>query len=161
MDVEYVRNVFAIMYGSNAAAEEVFEVAKRSWDHSDKLFNRTFHDVIEAEIGGEERTALFTVDLSRVQNIIRHIAHALYFVETRSPALTKIDVFCGFHSRKSLHGELDGTEKLGTMLAGADYVDRTTPYPDVFAYKMHRGKDCVIFAMQFFGTLWCYAWLKV
>src|SRR6266487_4809319 len=73
MDVEYVRNVFAIMYGSNAAAEEVFEVAKRSWDHSDKLFNRTFHDVIEAEIGGEERTALFTVDLSRVQNIIRHI----------------------------------------------------------------------------------------
>jgi hypothetical protein len=42
LDIEYVRNVIAGSYGTNAQAEQTFEVAKRSFDHSSALFHQTF-----------------------------------------------------------------------------------------------------------------------
>jgi hypothetical protein len=157
-DVEYVRNVICIMYGTNAAAEEVAEVAKRSWDKSDKLFYRTFRDVKRAEVDGEGEVAVFKIDLLRVKTVVNAIAHALYYLETSTPAPGDFDVFCGFHSEKSLRGKRDDTEELGRTLAGAKYEDRPTPHPEVFQYKVHDGKYVVIFAMGFYEAVWCYAW---
>lgn len=160
-DVEYVRNVVCIQYGTNAAAEEVFEVAKRSWDHSEKLFQRTFHDLQVAKIAGEGEAGLFTVDLQRVKAVVSAIAHAVFYLEFGQPAPGAFTVFCAFHSITSLQGDPDGTEKLGQMLAGAKYVHRQTPYPEVFQYKVHQAKDCVVFALGFYERLWCYAWVKI
>jgi hypothetical protein len=159
-DVEYVRNVICIQYGTNAAAEEVAETAKRSWDHSEKLFAKTFHDIEAAEVIGEGEIGLFTVDLARVKNVVSAIAHALYSLDFGKPAPANFEVFCAFHSKASLQGKPDGTERLGKMLANAKYEDGSTPYPEVFEYKIHHGKDCVVFALGFYEKLWCYAWIK-
>src|SRR5215510_6190671 len=53
-DVEYVRNVVCVQRGSNAVAEESFEVAKRSWTRSPGLFHQTFHDVQAIVLEGEQ-----------------------------------------------------------------------------------------------------------
>lgn len=159
-DVEYVRNVICILYGTNAAAEEVSEVAKRSWDNSEKLFNKTFQDLAIAEVDGEGEIGVFTIDIRRVKTVVGAIAHALYFLELKVPACASFDTFCGFHSKKSLAGQPDGSEGLGSMLTGLLYEDRLTPYPDVFREKIHDGTDFVAFAMNFYEALWCYAWAK-
>jgi hypothetical protein len=159
-DVEYVRNVICIQFGTNEAAEEVAAVAERSWDRSEGLFKHTFHDMHGATVDGEGEVGVFTVHLPRVKHVVAAIAQALYFRETESNADTDFEVFCAFHSKNSLQGLPDGTERIGTMLASLEYTGRPTPYPDAFAYRIHRGRDVLVFAMCFYERLWCYAWFR-
>jgi hypothetical protein len=160
-DVEYVRNVICIQYGTNTAAEEVAEVAYRSWDRSDGLFKRTFHDIQTATVDEEEEIGVFSVDLARVERVVAAIAQALFFLEIRTTPPAEHEVFCAFHSQASLQGRPDGTERIGAMLSRAAYTYRTTPFPEVFRYGIHHGGDVLIFAMGFYERLWCYAWFRV
>lgn len=160
-DVEYVRNVICIQYGTNTAAEEVAEVAYRSWDRSDGLFKRTFHDIKSATIDEKEEIGVFSVDLARVKRVVAAIAQALFYLETGTTPPADHEVFCAFHSQASLQGRADGTERIGAMLSEAVYTFRATPFPEVFRYGTHRGRDVLIFAMGFYERLWCYAWFRL
>jgi hypothetical protein len=159
-DVEYVRNVFCIQYGTNTAAEKVAEVAERSWDNSEGLFIRTFHDFREATVEDEGEIGVFSGDLARVKRVVAAIAQALYFLEIGSNSPTEFEVFCAFHSLKSLQGLTDGSERIGEMLASLTYTTRPTPYTDGFGYRIHRGRDVLVFALGFYERLWCYAWFR-
>jgi hypothetical protein len=157
--VEYVRNTFAIQYGTNSAAAEVAEIAKRSWDHSEKLFNRTFREFGVAEVisdDGSEETGVFRFDMVRVDRVIAAIAYALFFLEKRQQWFGSFEVFCGFHSERSLQGFPDGTEARGKWFSSLPYLQRTTPYPDVFKYGMYEN-DELVFALNFYERLWVYA----
>jgi len=158
-DVEYVRNIFAIQYGTNSAAAEVAETVKRSWDHSEKLFNQTFREFGVAQVtssDGSEETGVFRIDVARVERVITAIAHALFFLEKRQQWFGSFEVFCGFHSERSLQSLSDGTEARGEWFASRSYVQRATPYPDVFEYGIHEN-DELVFAMHFYARLWIYA----
>src|SRR5713226_181962 len=75
-DVEYVRNVISTQHGcTNKAAAKAFETAKRSFDKSVKLANRTFRDLRRVLVEGQE-TGAFPVDLARHKNVMRAIAYA-------------------------------------------------------------------------------------
>jgi hypothetical protein len=158
-DVEYVRNIFAIHYGTNAAAAEVAKVVERSWQHSEKLFNRTFREFAVAEVvseDGTEETGVFRIDVPRVDRVITAVAHALFQLEKGRQWFGTFEVFCGFHSLQSAQGLADGTEPRGRWFASLDYVRRQTPFADVFEYRVHEN-DELVFAMNFYERLWIYA----
>lgn len=158
-DVEYVRGVMCIQYGTNKTGEEVFEKAKGSWDKSPKLFNRSFDGMVKAEVvNGEnsEEIGVFEMDLPRVKNVMSALAHALYYREKGHAWHGNFDVFCAFHSKKSLQGLPDGSERVGNWLAARKYIPRATLHPDVFEYQIHDEAE-LIFAMRFYGGPWIYA----
>jgi hypothetical protein len=158
-DVDYVRGVLCIQYGTNAIAEEVFATAQRSWDHSPKLFNRTFEGMVEAEVVGGEQTeeiGVFTIDLRRVKSVMCAIAHAVYYAERGHAWAGTFEIFCAFHSMESLQGLPDGSEKTGTWFAARPYAKRPTLHADVFEYQVHESNE-LIFAMRFYGGPWIYA----
>jgi|GEM_PF-3463721 len=159
-DVEYVRGVLCIQYNTNATAEEVAEKAKDSWDHSPKLFNRTFDGMASAEVhGGEmvEEIGIFTVDLPRVKRVVAAIAHAIYYLERGHAWPGTFEIFCAFHSEKSLQGLPDGSEERGRFFCARPYVIRETLHPDVFELQVHESPEELIFAMRFYGGPWIYA----
>jgi hypothetical protein len=159
-DVEYVRGVLCIQYNTNATAEEVSERAEASWDHSPKLFNRTFEGMLSAEVvGGEtvEEIGVFTVDLPRVKRVMEAIAHALYYLERGHAWPGTFEVFCAFHSERSLHGLPDGSERRGRLFCARSYSVRETLHPDVFELRVHASEPELIFAMRFYAGPWIYA----
>jgi hypothetical protein len=158
-DVDYVRGVLCIQYGTNPTAEEVMETAKRSWDHSPKLFDRTFAGIVEAEVlGGAMPVTIgvFKIDLARVKTVMRAIAHAIYYIERGHAWAGTFEVFCAFHSEKSLQGLPDGSEEVGNWLARREYAERATLHPDVFEYQIHDSDELII-AMRYYGGPWIYA----
>lgn len=159
-DVEYVRNVLAIQYGTNSVAEEVFERAKASWDHSPKLFNRTFHDFQTAEVAGAataEEIGVFTIDLPRVKRVVEAIAYALYYREKGRAWPGRFEVFCALHSEQSLQGQPDGSEARGRFFCARPYEVHPTNHPDVWELQVHQSEQELIFAMRFYGGPWVYA----
>jgi hypothetical protein len=159
-DVEYVRNVLTIQYGTNTVAEEVSERAKASWDHSPKLFNRTFHDFQTAEVVGAataEEIGVFTIDLPRVKRVVEAIAHALYYLEKCRSWPGRFEVFCAFHSEHSLKGLPDGSEARGRFSSARSYDARATNHPDVWELQVHESEQELIFAVRFYGGPWLYA----
>jgi hypothetical protein len=159
-DVEYVRGILCCQYGTNATAEEVFEKAKASWDHSPKLFNRTFNGTATAEVlGGEivEKIGVFTADLPRIKRVVKAIAHGIYYIERGHAWHGTFEVFCAFHSEKSLQGLSDGSERRGSFFCARPYALRETLHPDVFELQVHESPDELIFAMRFYGGPWMYA----
>lgn len=148
------------LHGTNAVAEEVAERAKASWDHSPKLFSRTFHDFQTAEVVGAataEEIGVFTIDLPRVKRVARAIAHALYYREKGRSWPGTFEVFCAFHSEESLHGRADGSEARGRFFCARPYEVRTTNHPDVWELQVHESEQELIFAMRFYGGPWVYA----
>lgn len=78
-DDEYVRNVLVTFAGCNELASGFLsDKAKRSFERSHKLLQRTFQNVIWTEYNGK-KTAAFELDLDRVERTIHKIAAALYF----------------------------------------------------------------------------------
>ena len=152
--------MLCIQYNTNATAEEVAEKAKASWDNSPKLFNRTFDGIVSAEVhGGEavEEIGVFTVDLPRVKRVVEAIAHALYYLERGHAWAGTFEVFCAFHSEKSLQGLPDGSEARGRFFCARPYVVRETLHADVFELQVHESPEELIFAMRFYGGPWIYA----
>ncbi len=100
LDVEYVRNVIATQLGTNATAEQILEVAKRSWDYSPALFALTFHD-IEAVIVRAQEIGAFSFDLARVKSVMTAVAHAVVNRDFGRQYLGEWCVFCAtLRSRK-------------------------------------------------------------
>lgn len=160
-DVEYLRGILCCQYGTNAVAEEVLEKAKASWDHSPKLFNRTFDGTMRAEVlGGEttEEIGVFKADLPRVKRVVEAIAHAVYYIERAHAWHGTFEIFCAFHSEESIQGLPDGSERRGRFFCARPYEVRQTLHRDVFELQVHESAGELIFAMRFYGGgPWLYA----
>src|ERR1044072_8217726 len=77
LDVEYVRNIIVTDINSNQVARDMFaDKVLRSYKRNKKLVRRTFQQVREATIGGQE-TAIVRLNRTRFNPIIRGIAFAL------------------------------------------------------------------------------------
>ena len=149
--IEYVRNVLAIQYGTNAVAEEVSDRAKASWDHSPKLLKRTFSDFETAEVVGAattEEIGVFTIDLPRVKRVVEAIAHGLYCRGKGRYRPGTFEIFCAFHSEQSLPGLPDGSEARGRFLSARPYEPRMTNHPNLWELQVHASEHELIFAMR-------------
>ncbi len=155
LHVEYVRNVIATQLGTNARAEQILEVAKRSWDYSPALFARTFHD-IETVILQAQETVAFSFDLPRLKSVMSAVAHALAYREFGRQYLGDWHVFCAtLRSRKPT----PDWDNLRTMLTGAAYEPVVTAHPDVFEYGIHRTKPVgFIYRLVFYEGFIAFAW---
>ena len=154
-DVEYVRNVICIQRGTNATAEEAFEVAKRSWDRSPALFHRTFHDLRGVEIGGEE-TGIFPFDLARVKRVILAVAHALAYRDFGREYIGQWHVFCATLLSRTPAPKWND---LRNMLMSAQFEPIATPKPDVFAYAIHRTEPVgVIYRLTLYEAFVVFTW---
>jgi hypothetical protein len=159
-DVEYVRGILCVQYGTNATGEQVFEKSKNTWDHSPKLFDRSFSGMGSAEVMDDDKTeeiGVFKADLPRVKKVVEAIAHAVYYLENGRSWPGKFEIFCAFHSEKSLRGLPDGSEAQGNFLANRPYATRQTLHPDVFELRVHESERELIYAMRFYGGPWIYA----
>jgi len=94
---------------------------------------------------------------SSIEAVAEAIAHALYYIEKGRSWPGTFDIFCTFHSRHSLQGLPDGTEKLGKWYASRPYEDRLSLHVDVFQHKIHESSSELVFAMCFYGRIWVYA----
>jgi hypothetical protein len=154
-DVEYVRNVIVTQLGTNATAENILEVAKRSWDHSPALFARTFHDFGRVTVQ-EQQTGAFTFDLVRVKSVMSSVAHALAYRDFGRPYLGDWQVFCATLRSRKPAPDWDDFRKL---LGGGAYEPVVTPHPEVFEYGIHRTKPIgLIYRLVFYGGFIVFAW---
>ena len=109
---------------TNRTAEDVLEVSKRSWEYSQALFDRTFHDFGAVNIQGEE-TVIFTFDLARVETVMTAIAHALIYRDFGRSYIGDWAICCGtLLSRKPA----PDSEKLRATLP----TRRTRVYPYLY-----------------------------
>jgi hypothetical protein len=154
-DVEYVRNAVSIQAGTNAAAEEAFEVAKRSWKYSPSLFRQTFQELRPTLLDGAE-VGIFPCDLDRLRTVMVAIAHALAYRDFGREYVGLWRVFCS-----SLHPDRPSPQRdrLRGMLDGARYINIPTPVPAVFTYGIHRMRPRgFIYKFVFYGGFVVYAW---
>lgn len=159
-DVEYVRNVLSTQHGSNAAAAEVFEATKRSFDHSPKLRSRTFHDLRPVVVDGGE-TGAFPVDLQRHKRVMSAIAHALYFHGYGRKHRGDWRIFTpSFGYASTVHdGQPDPWENFRKLLESGHYTPMPVPHPEVFEYDvldMEQGQ--MMFRFRFYGGVVVHAW---
>jgi hypothetical protein len=108
-------------------------------------------------VASSEEIGAFKVDLARVKRVMEAIAHAVYYLERGQSWPGTFEIFCAFHSEKSLQGLPDGSERQGNFLAARPYVVRETLHPDVFELQVHESAAELIFAMRFYEGPWIYA----
>jgi hypothetical protein len=155
LDVEYARNAISIQLGTNPTAEDIFEVAKRSWGYSPALFNRTFRGFGTVEVKGI-KTGAFPIDLQRVEAVMNAVAHGLAYRAFGRGYIGAWRVLCATLRSRTPAPEW---EKMRSMLAGATYERVAVPYPEVFSYGIHRTNPTgFIFRLLFYGGFVVYAW---
>jgi hypothetical protein len=155
LDIEYVRNVISIQRGTNATAEGVLEVVKRSWDHSPALLNRTVRELRAVHVEGEE-AGVFPIELQRVKSIMVAIVHALSWRDFRRAYIGEWHVFCA--TLGSLR-PLPDWDNLRRFLHDAVYEPIKVPAPEVFEHGIHRTNPVgFIYRLVFYGGFVVYAW---
>lgn len=158
LDIEYVRNVIAGFHGTNAQAEQMFEVVKKSFDRSPALFYQTFGDFETIVVNGEE-TAKFTFDLERVKSVMRAIANAIYFKDYGESYDGLWNVFVtSLKSWEDFAGEPNQWEPFRNLLATIQFAEKPVPQPAIFMYAVHEMPDGFVFKFVFYGafTIHCF-----
>jgi hypothetical protein len=154
LDVEYVRNVISYQYGTNTTAEEVFEVTKRSWEHSPKLFERTMKGFETALVDGEE-TGAHPLELDRVKLVLSAIAHALAYRDFGREFIGEWRVHCSTLRSKD---PAPKWRKFRRLVESGAYNTIETPYGEVFTLGIHKTKPHgFIYRMVFYGAFVVYA----
>ena len=159
-DVEYVRNAICIHYGTNTAAKEVFEVAKRSYDHSPALFNRTFSEIAAIRVNGEE-VGQFPFDLARVKAVVNAIVHALSYRDFGRQYIGQWRVFCAtLRSPADVPPEnVAKWDRRRRTLETVPYTSVEVPEPEVFSYGIGRLDDGgFAYRLVFYGGFVVYSW---
>jgi hypothetical protein len=156
LDIEYVRNIIAGFYGTNAEAEQPFEVAKRSFDRNPALFNQTFGDVRAIEFNGEQLGA-FTVDLERMGSVMKPIANAIYFKEYGEGYPARWNIFvASMRSREDAAGQSSQWQSFRNLIAGIQFVAKPVPQPAIFKYSVSEMPREIAFEFIFYGTFTVY-----
>src|SRR5947209_13125350 len=130
-DIEYVRNFIVSMSGTNEVAAELFDTAKRSYDRSPKLFQRTFQKY-RPVLRESVEVAAVPMDFSRLETVIKAIAYALYHKDNKpskfildwrvfSPTLQSANVVFGVGP--------DGWAETRELLGNTNFVDFPVPDP--------------------------------
>jgi hypothetical protein len=152
LDIEYVRNLISCTYGTNAEAEQTFDIAKRSFDRSSALFHRTFSDLEQIHFNGEE-TGTFSVDLERVKSVMRPIANALYFIDSGEPCRSVWKVFVtSLRSQANIDGLPSQWTELRGLLSSIQFLAKPVPQPDIFTYAMGKITGGVVYELVFYGS---------
>jgi hypothetical protein len=161
LDVEYVGNVIASLYGGNEQAEQMIGTAERSFDRSPAFFYQTFGLFEEVSIDGQT-TVAFPIDLERLKSVIRTIASAIYFKDQGRKYPASWTVFAtSLKSYKNLEGEPDGWERLRTLLDNAQFDTMHVPQPDIFTYSVCEMPDVLIYRLVFYGGFTVHVWEPV
>jgi len=158
LDVEYVRNNICGQHGTNLIATRVFEIAEASYDHSPKLFNRTFSNVQKIDFQGEE-TGAYPIDLPRLKKVMKAIAFAMYFQDFGKRHEGDFDVFsASLYSWSNLyHGVPDGYENLRAVLSASFFKPMPVPQPKVFKYGTSRpGEGQIHYKFEFYEGFLVY-----
>lgn len=149
-DIEYVRNVIAGSYGTNAQAEQTFEVGKRSFDRSPALFYQTIGDFETTVVNGEE-TGVFKFDLERVKSVMEPIANAIYFKDYGEGYVGKWNVFItSLMSREDLAGQPNQWQPFRDLLGTLQFVAKPVPQPAIFRYAVCEIPGGVVFEFVFY-----------
>jgi hypothetical protein len=160
-DVEYVRNGIVSHRNCKGTAQELAQsVTFRSFERSAALFFRTFSGARPVFIDGEE-SAVYTFDLSRLRQVMKAIAFALYFRENGKSYEGDWHVFSPtLVSDTDLRGIPNKWQNLRDYLSTAPFILRATPEPAVFRYGLHIFDDNVHFAyaLEFYGGFHVYVW---
>jgi hypothetical protein len=150
MDVEYVRNIISPFNGTNTMAEMVFEATKRSFDHSPKLLHRAFGDIRPIDFNGE-KVGIFSVDLARIDSVMRAIASAVHLKEYGKKYVGQWQVFvASTKSQEDLNGQLAPWQEFRLLLASLQFVQRPVPQPKVFEYSISLLPDGLVFKFAFY-----------
>lgn len=130
-------------------------MAKRSWDYSTGLFNRTFREFSVTAVDGEE-AGIFPFDLTRVQAVMDAIVHALAFRDFGRTFIGEWHIFCATLLSRRPTRDWD---KLRHTLAGARYDTVSTPAPDVFQYGIRKTHPIgFICRLTFYAGFVVFAW---
>jgi hypothetical protein len=152
LDIEYVRNVIAGFYGTNAEGGRTFEAAKRSFDRSSALFHQTFRDFERMPFNGEE-AATFRVDLERVKSVMRPIANALYFLNYGERYKAQWNVFVtSLKMRADLAGDTTKWQSFRDLLSSFQVVAKRVPQRDVFTYAIGEISGGIVLELVFYGS---------
>jgi hypothetical protein len=128
------------------------EKAMRSFEHSPKLFHRTFADAKPIIVNGEE-TEVFTFDLPRYKTVMEAIAYAVYFKMFGKTYRGSWAIFSPSMVSQSalLEGKPDGWDEYRRMLLQVQYAEVPTPQPRIFELGIHRwNEDQLIYAFVFY-----------
>ncbi|HEY6803604.1 MAG TPA: hypothetical protein VI306_08500 [Pyrinomonadaceae bacterium] len=152
-DVEYVRNVITSHISANDAGMVHFQdKAIRSFEHSPKLFHRTFATARPVVLAGEE-TGVYNFDLPRHKTVMEAIAYAVYYkMFGKSYPGSWITFTPSAVSQTALlEGRPDGWDKYRQVLRQIRYTRVPTPQPKVFQLGFYQwNEDQFIFAFVFY-----------
>lgn len=149
-DVEYVRNAVVSLAGLNETGELLIDKAKRSFDHSPALFERTFRSFVVHS--REEQVGTYKFDLKRLDKVMRAVVQALHYRDQGQKWGPWLVFVPSLGSESSLiHKTADGSENLRDLLSRIPYVDRFTAEPEVFTYGSHALDWGWVYQLTFYG----------
>ncbi len=160
-DVEYVRNVLVSFQQVNGVGLSLWEKARRSFERSPRLFNRTFRELwpVQTPVG---ETGVFRVDLSRLKEIMRGIARAVHYKNTGTTHSEGWEVFSPtMHSQRSLRGQADQWQAMRGLLGILPFTRMPTPVPEVFQCDVWRDDTGIVYRFTFYEGVVIYAHAKL
>jgi len=161
-DVDYVRNVICGQSGTNDVAAQVFETAKRSYNHSPALFAQTFGEVRTVVVDGEE-TGAFPIDLPRHRAVMKAIAHALYYRDAGERHDGGFEVFSpSIHHRDNIYGgRPDPADGFRRYLESGRFKAMPVSEPRVFKYGvLDIGEGQLLYRFEFYEGFVVNAWTR-
>ena len=138
-DVEYVGNVIVMHISTNNAARSHFHgKVLRPFTRSEKLFLRTFKDVKTMIFDGKE-TGIFTLDMSRFNQVMDSIARAVYYKNFDRSYAGRRGIFASsLVSNEALfQDKRDDTIEYRRLLQQLRFTQVPTPQPRIFRFAVN------------------------
>ncbi len=159
-DVEYVRNLVCSDFHANEVGQAVFQKAMRSFERSPKLLRQTYSRFREVIVNGE-RTAVYKINMTRFNRVMRGIAFALYYhdFQKRFPFSWVVYNATMLSDDEGFRGLPDeGNRRIRFGARQVPTADQDTNQPDVFRYGIQRGDEefKVFYRLVFYGGVDIY-----
>jgi len=152
LDVEYVRNSIVSAAGLNERGELLIDAAKRSFDHSPKLLERTFESFTDHS--REEQVGTYQFNLERVDKVMTAVAQALHYRDLGQKWSCRLVFVPSLKSEWSLiHKTHDGWDGVRDLFGSVSYINRPTADPKVFMYGSQAVDGGWAYRLTFYGAL--------
>jgi hypothetical protein len=135
----------------NETSESLFDTAKRSFDRSPALFERTFRSFVEHS--PEEKIGTYEFDLKRVKAMMTAVVQALHYRDQRQKwGHWKVFVPSLGSNLPLIQRGSPGWDSLWDLFSRIPYVERFTAEPKVFRYGSHALPDWGwVYRLIFYG----------